>query len=527
MGKRGLETISGGNSPNDVSSETSENIKLTDLIALDYAMVSIQKHLKTILEVCPGLIDPKAVREASTGTSGQAVEIQNLLGQKRIQLAKKIKLEDCNNKLPRLFYDLVSESSHDSDPASRPNIPDFDIEPYTYKRAKLAKKEKKLKEVEDGNDEAPVSAKKVWPPSLPEIVDKGLENQVFTHKSAVDRSYLSPAEILGVHNERLEFMGDAVLNFVASNLVYEVFPDASEGVLTTMRVMLVKNDTIGEWATMYGLDKKLKTDKGKNEPTNSKVIADTFEAYIAGVYLDPQLGPKVVNQWLSDLFRPSLSRASKDRNAAEPIDKDAKNLLYVQIGSHDMNPEYVPVLERGHGNEREYTVECRINNEVIGVGTGKSIRSAGLLAAMMALKNSPAIEKYSEIRRQSPRTVAPIGGKKNKPQLPDAELSSPDTISDTGLTDEFSDLSASYSEVPGQANSKKAELYAKISSAKWKPIYTTTVSGSEFYSKVVMGSDLMGEGRGSNKKLAEQAAAANALANKSLMKKWTEKKHMG
>lgn len=141
--------------------------------------------------------------------------------------------------------------------------------------------------------------------------------------------------------------------------------------MTAIRSHLVKNETLWEWATIYGLDKKLKTEFDvlpDADGKKSKLISDVMEAYIGGVCLDSAEGNVRIRQWLLDLVEPYVQRISKEREKIKPLNKDAKNDLYVKIGSMDMRPEYVTVVEGD--NLHPFTVECRIMGETIGVGKG-------------------------------------------------------------------------------------------------------------------------------------------------------------
>lgn len=359
--------------------------------------------------------------------------------------------------------------------------------------------------------------RKSWPPPLPSINDAKLLNQVFTHKSAAnDQIHLSQSERLYIHNERLEFLGDSILNFTVSEIVYCHFPDASEGDLSVIRSSLICNDTLWEWATVYGLDKRLETSfnvtsefKGKR----SKIIADVLEAYIGGLYLDSPNGLSLAQNWIAAMVEPVIDSLKKEREEVEPLDLDAKNLLYVRIGSAMCTPEYVTIIEGT--SVTPFTVECRVGEEVIGIGKGPNIKAAGTRAAMMALKNRKVIEKYSELRRNTPRHIT-----RNSSELANVY---PKDIgnSNSGI---LMSNKRTKSDKQEQGNPKN-DLYSLIGSATQRPIYHTRENGvNSFISEVYIYDDILGNGNGRTKKEAEQNAAQMALENKELVSKWAKKR---
>jgi ribonuclease-3 len=336
---------------------------------------------------------------------------------------------------------------------------------------------------------------KPWPPNLPQFSDKKLEAQALTHKSFAIEKYreLTEAELLTKHNARLEFFGDALLNFLICSIVCHRFPDSTQGHLTHMKSHLVSNETLWDLATMYGLDKNLHTNFSliaESEGKKSKLIADTMEAYIGGLYLDPEQGPQAVEKWITDLVDPLIHQFGKQLRSSEYIDKDAKSKLYLSIGGSELIPEYVTVIEGD--SVTPFTVECCVGHDVIGVGTDANIKTAGIRAAMMALGNHRAITQYSDIRRHPGKAgmiAQSVGQRRAVPTVP-AEMSA------------------------------KAHLYAIIGSSEQTPLYRTVATEGLFGSCVSISKDLLGTGTGRSKKEAEQAAAEDALKNKPMLAKW-------
>lgn len=107
----------------------------------------------------------------------------------------------------------------------------------------------------------------------------------FTHRSdAYEESY----HLAGAHNERLEFLGDAVISTIVSDFLFKKFPQANEGSLTKMRSKLVKRDNLNEWAKLFDIPSFLKHDKGLtlNQQFKETVYGNAFEAFVGAMYLD-------------------------------------------------------------------------------------------------------------------------------------------------------------------------------------------------------------------------------------------------
>jgi ribonuclease-3 len=464
---------------------------LQALNALDHAVTQVARGLEQIVELCPEVVDFDA-------DEAPEAQVECMLQSPRVIMAKNIGQAYMDKKLP-LIDQIIASRQGQVEVLTLPDV-DAGVMP--------AETEKKPEKKEaDGPKE------KQWPPPLPVIKKERIRDQVFTHKSVANkRYYLSEAELLHDHNERLEFLGDAVLNYTISQVVFRRFRDLPEGDLTAIRSHLVKNETLWEWATIYGLDKKLKTEFDvlpDADGKKSKLISDVMEAYIGGVCLDSAEGNVRIRQWLLDLVEPYVQRIAKEREKIKPLNKDAKNDLYVKIGSMDMRPEYVTVVEGD--NLHPFTVECRIMGETIGVGKGPNTKEAGLRAAMAALDNRSTIEKYAEIRRQTPRQP---DTNSNSPPLKKAKKAQPEATPEN-----LKNLRQTVQN--GQANSKDV-LYSLIGSAVNRPNYLTEYNNGDHYTKVYMRNDLLGEGRGATKKIAEQTAAYDALNKEDLMKKWAD-----
>ncbi len=216
-------------------------------------------------------------------------------------------------------------------------------------------------------------------PSLPTFHDPSLLARALTH-----RSYLNERPELALEdNERLEFLGDAVLDFVTGAWLYNRFPEMPEGRLTSLRAALVKTETLAEFALRVGIDETLRLGRGESESGGRgriSMLADAFEAVLGALYLDQGLG--TVQQYLEQLLL-----AEADRILAEERDRDAKSLLQEwSQAERGITPRYRTIAEEGPDHAKSFTVEVRIGRQVVGRGEGLSKQSAAQAAASDALK---------------------------------------------------------------------------------------------------------------------------------------------
>jgi ribonuclease III len=216
-------------------------------------------------------------------------------------------------------------------------------------------------------------------PSLPLFNDPSLLERALTH-----RSYLNEHPELALDdNERLEFLGDAVLDFVTGAWLYNRFPEQREGRLTSLRAALVKTETLGQFALQVGLNDHLRLGKGESESGGRgriSMLANAFEALLGALYLDQGLG--AVQAFLEQLLPEEV-----DRVLAEERDRDAKSLLQEwSQAEHGITPRYRTVAESGPDHAKTFTVEVRIGDEVVGRGEGLSKQAAAQAAASDALQ---------------------------------------------------------------------------------------------------------------------------------------------
>jgi len=216
-------------------------------------------------------------------------------------------------------------------------------------------------------------------PRLPSFRDPSLLARALTH-----RSYLNehPELALLEDNERLEFLGDAVLDFVVGAWLYNRFPELPEGRLTSLRAALVKTDTLAKFASQVGLPEQLRLGRGEAQSggrARLSLLCNAFEAVIGALYLDQ--GLEGVQAFLSQFLPGEVEGIMADER-----DRDAKSILQEwSQAKHGLTPRYRTVHIEGPDHARQFTIEVHIGDQVVGRGVGPSKQIAAQAAASDAL----------------------------------------------------------------------------------------------------------------------------------------------
>ncbi|MDZ7754303.1 MAG: ribonuclease III [Gammaproteobacteria bacterium] len=205
-----------------------------------------------------------------------------------------------------------------------------------------------------------------------EFADEALLRQALTHRSSGRNN-----------NERLEFLGDAVLGFVTAELLYQRFPTATEGELTRMRAALVRRETLAEIARELDLGPSLVLGEGelKSGGRNRKsILADCLEALLGAVYLDA--GMAATRALIAELLGKRLD-AMDPRDAA----KDAKTRLQEHLQARQLPlPDYAVTDIEGEGHDQSFHVLCELKELGLATrGSAGSRRKAEQVAAARAL----------------------------------------------------------------------------------------------------------------------------------------------
>lgn len=430
------------------SSQNSEelDIKLTDILGIEHAVTNLQKSVKKIIEDAPDF-------DSLIKTIGGSGQVEDTV-RKEIFLAltrtNNVKVASNLRKLYKLgklaIFDEILRTDQDDTVEFQDSSIDLRISGY-----------------DSGSKEADKVEynSKPYPPPLPPIKNPVILSRVFMHKSVVnDKTYLTDHQILHSHNERLEFLGDSILNNLITLIIFEMFPNFNEGELSRLRIELVNNQTLTNWSRLYEFDKALR--KNINDDSfnagKMKVYADVFEAYIGGLVID-NVSMKEIRAWLQELSEPVLNdfRARQTNSQIKPLNKSAKLELYSLIGCAAMAPRY-EVVQIGDGTVLPFIVSCMIKDEELGRASGQNIKEAGLKLAMIALDKKELIEKYSLIRRSMPRSISVL--------RQDDKREEEETLDSPALPI----LAPAIPEIMID-NTSKGKLYALLSKHNLKPEY--------------------------------------------------------
>lgn len=218
-------------------------------------------------------------------------------------------------------------------------------------------------------------------PSLPSFTDPSLLITALSHRSSLNEK--SSGTTATESYERLEFLGDAVLELATTRFLFQKFPSEPEGVLTAYRSALVKTTTLAGVAQELGLGKIMYMSRGEEATggrENEGLLADVTEAVIGALYLDQ--GFEAVETFLGKVLFPLFDEIKEKK-----LYKDPKSLLQEVVQSNGLpTPTYQVLKEIGPDHSKEFTVQVYVNGVVAGIGTGKSKQHAQQAAAIEALK---------------------------------------------------------------------------------------------------------------------------------------------
>ena len=228
----------------------------------------------------------------------------------------------------------------------------------------------------------------------PEQVSKRLnlpfENYFLLSRALTHRSYLNENKDAIEDNERLEFLGDAVLDFIVAEWLYNHYPEKPEGDLTRLRAALVHTDQLAKFAKEIKLGQALRLGRGEIQAGGRErltLLCDAFEALIGALYL--QGGIQAVNQFMMPLLVNVV-----DEIFINHLDEDTKSRLQEWAqGNGYTSPKYVLIGEEGPDHAKNFEMEVRIGKKPYGRGTGSSKQTAEKAAAREALMTLRILER--------------------------------------------------------------------------------------------------------------------------------------
>jgi ribonuclease-3 len=214
---------------------------------------------------------------------------------------------------------------------------------------------------------------------LPKFQKPSLLQQALTHKSYAN-------ENLGLEdNERLEFLGDAVLNFLSGEFLFQRYSEKPEGALTPMRSLLVDEVQLAKFARELNLGGRIRLGKGADRDggrTNPNLLSSTFEAVVGAYFLDCDSDVKPVRQFVQPFFESVCDRLETN---ASTVNFKSRLQEWAQIYKGE-NPQYLTISALGPDHAKEFEVEVQIGGKAYGRGKGHKKQEAEKNAAKEALK---------------------------------------------------------------------------------------------------------------------------------------------
>ena len=216
------------------------------------------------------------------------------------------------------------------------------------------------------------------------------EDYFLLSRALTHRSFLNENKDAIEDNERLEFLGDAVLDFIVAEWLYNHYPEKPEGDLTRLRAALVHTDQLANFAKEIGLGQALKLGRGEIQAGGRErltLLCDAFEALIGALYLHG--GISAVNKFMVPLLKDYVDIIFKNH-----MDDDTKSRLQEWAQGHGYtSPKYALVAEEGPDHEKTFEMEVRIDKKPFGRGIGSSKQSAEKAAAKETLIKLGVLER--------------------------------------------------------------------------------------------------------------------------------------
>lgn len=216
-------------------------------------------------------------------------------------------------------------------------------------------------------------------------VDYGLdfEDLSLLERAFIHTSYANEHRLLKIsHNERLEFLGDAVLQLIISRYLYERYPDKPEGEMSKLRSSFVREESLAGFSRACGFDSYLKLGKGEEKSggrNRDTILGDAFEAFLGALLLDQ--GVNAVDSFLNQVMIPKLEKGKFER----VVDYKTKLQEILQVNG-EIDIAYQVVAETGPAHEKFFEVVVKVRGQIVGTGQGRSKKLAEQEAAKNAVE---------------------------------------------------------------------------------------------------------------------------------------------
>jgi ribonuclease-3 len=218
---------------------------------------------------------------------------------------------------------------------------------------------------------------------LEDVLEIHFQDRQLLQLALTHRSYIYETAGAGQSsNERMEFLGDSILALISADFLYRTFPQLTEGELTDVRAVLVRTETLANFAREMNLGNFLLMGKGEQHTGGGqRVLASAFEAILGAIYLDQ--GVVMAQNFVVPKLEPIAHTIVEKR-----LFKDNKSRFQELAQAHDgITPAYRLVSQEGPSHNREFTVEVLLGNTVAGRGQGRNKQTAEQEAALRAMVN--------------------------------------------------------------------------------------------------------------------------------------------
>lgn len=215
--------------------------------------------------------------------------------------------------------------------------------------------------------------------SLPDFCDCQLLQQALTHSS-----YCHEHPEVNRDNERLEFLGDAVLTFLSGDFLYKRYPNKPEGDLTVLRSALVDEQQLAQFATWLNLGKHMRLSRGASHSggrQNPNLLSSTFEALIGAYFLDSDSDIEAIRAYVLPFFDATIEKLA----SSSPRINFKSRFQEWALSAHKQVPEYTIIDQSGPDHAREFVAEVRVGDRKYGEGKGRKKQAAEKEAARHAL----------------------------------------------------------------------------------------------------------------------------------------------